>query len=48
MDAGLRRLQEVAAQNCSSLEDLLSSMVTELTGDSPTDDIALIGLKWLN
>ena len=26
----------------------LSSIVTELTGDSPTDDIALIGLRWLN
>jgi serine phosphatase RsbU (regulator of sigma subunit) len=48
LDAGLRRLQVAAARNCPSLEDLLSSIVTELTGDSPTDDIALIGLKWLN
>ena len=32
----------------SSLDDLLSSLVSELTGDSPTDDIALIGLRWLN
>ncbi len=48
LDAGLQRLQVAAARNCSSLEDLLSSIVTELTGDSPTDDIALIGLKWLN
>ena len=36
------------ARDYSSLEDLLSSIVTELTGDSPTDDIALIGLRWLN
>jgi Stage II sporulation protein E (SpoIIE) len=48
LDAGLRRLREAATRNCASLEDLLSSIVTELTGDSPTDDIALIGLKWLN
>jgi hypothetical protein len=48
LDAGLRRLQEAATRNCPSLEDLLSSIVTELTGDSPTDDIALIGLKWQN
>jgi serine phosphatase RsbU (regulator of sigma subunit) len=46
--AGLRRLQVAAARNCPALEDLLSGIVTELTGDSPTDDIALIGLKWLN
>ena len=30
------------------LDDLLTSLVSELTGDSPTDDIALIGLRWLN
>jgi serine phosphatase RsbU (regulator of sigma subunit) len=48
LDAGLQRLQAAAARNCSSLEDLLSSIVTELTGESPTDDIALIGLKWQN
>jgi serine phosphatase RsbU (regulator of sigma subunit) len=49
LDAGLKRLQEAATARCgSSLDDLLSSLVSELTGDSPTDDIALIGLRWLN
>jgi serine phosphatase RsbU (regulator of sigma subunit) len=49
LDAGLKRLQEAAAARCGfSLDDLLSSLVSELTGDSPTDDIALIGLRWLN
>jgi serine phosphatase RsbU (regulator of sigma subunit) len=49
LDAGLKRLQEAATAQCgSSLDDLLSSLVSELTGDSPTDDIALIGLRWLN
>lgn len=38
----------IAAADPLCVEDLLSSIVTELTGDSPTDDIALIGLKWLN
>ena len=48
LDVGMKRLQEVATRNSSSLEDLLSNIVTELTGNSPTDDIALIGLRWLN
>jgi serine phosphatase RsbU (regulator of sigma subunit) len=49
LDAGLKRLREAAAaRRSSSLDDLLSSLVTELTGGSPTDDIALIGLRWLN
>jgi hypothetical protein len=30
------------------LRAVLSNIVTELTGNSPTDDIALIGLRWLN
>jgi serine phosphatase RsbU (regulator of sigma subunit) len=49
LDAGLQRLTQAAAVRCgSSLDDLLTSLVSELTGDSPTDDIALIGLRWLN
>lgn len=48
LDAGLKRLQDAAARDCPSLEDLLSSIVTELTGGTPADDIALIGLRWLN
>lgn len=48
LDVGMKRLQDVVTRDNSSLEDLLSSIVTELTGDSPTDDIALIGLRWLN
>jgi hypothetical protein len=46
LDVGLKRLQDAAARNSPSLEDLLSSIVAELTGDSPADDIALIGLRW--
>ncbi len=48
LDVGMKRLQDAATRDNSSLEDLLSRIITELTGDSPTDDIALIGLRWLN
>src|SRR3984885_9519281 len=49
LDTGLKRLLQAATDRCgSSLDDLLTSLVSELTGDSPTNDIALIGLRWLN
>jgi serine phosphatase RsbU (regulator of sigma subunit) len=48
LDAGLQRLQDAASRDYSSLEDMLSGIVTELSGDTPADDIALIGLKWLS
>ena len=47
LDAGLRRLRDAASVR-SSLEDLVGGIVTQLTADSPNDDIALIGLRWLN
>ncbi len=49
LDAGLKRLQDAAmTRSSSSLEDMLSGIVTDLTANSPVDDIALIGLRWLN
>jgi serine phosphatase RsbU (regulator of sigma subunit) len=48
LDAGLERLQKAASRDFPSLDDMLSSIVTELSGDEPTDDIALIGLQWLS
>jgi hypothetical protein len=47
LGTGLKR-QTTTARCGSSLDDLLTSLVSELTGDSPTDDTALIGLRWLN
>ena len=47
LDVGLERLQAAASHGSSSLDNMLSSIVTELSEDTPTDDIALIGLKWL-
>ena len=48
LDAGIQRLHDAAIQDSPSLGELLDSIITKLTGDTPTDDIALIGLKWLN
>ena len=47
LDIGMKRLAEAAARETSSLEDLLDGIITELTGDAPADDVALIGLRWL-
>jgi hypothetical protein len=47
LDMGMKRLQTAASRNSSSLEDMLGGIVTELSEGTPTDDIALIGLKWL-
>ena len=44
----MKRLEDAASRDSASLEELLSSIVTELTGDLPTDDIAVIGLRWLD
>jgi serine phosphatase RsbU (regulator of sigma subunit) len=47
LDDGMERLRNAASTD-RPLEELLSTIVTDLTGDSPDDDIALIGLRWLN
>ncbi|MGH3254788.1 MAG: PP2C family protein-serine/threonine phosphatase [Streptosporangiaceae bacterium] len=47
LDDGMKRLADAVVARTSSLEDLLDSTITELPGDEPSDDVALIGLKWL-
>jgi serine phosphatase RsbU (regulator of sigma subunit) len=47
LDIGMKRLADAAAGTASSLEGPADSIITQLTGDAPADDIALIGLKWL-
>jgi hypothetical protein len=42
-----RRVADAATRQASSVDDLLDSIITELTGDEPADDVALIGLRWL-
>jgi len=46
LDAGMKRLAGAATRSSSSLDDLLDSILAELAGDGPPDDVALIGLKW--
>jgi serine phosphatase RsbU (regulator of sigma subunit) len=48
MDVGIKRLQDAASDDSCRLGQLLDRIITELTADSPADDIALIGLQWLN
>jgi serine phosphatase RsbU (regulator of sigma subunit) len=47
LDVGLERLQTAATRDSSSLDEMLGGIVTELSEDTPTDDIALIGMRWL-
>jgi serine phosphatase RsbU (regulator of sigma subunit) len=48
LDIGMKRLADAATRDAPSLEDLLDTIITELTGDAPADDVALIGLRWLS
>lgn len=48
VDAGLERLQQAASHDGAPLGEFLDRIITELTADSPADDIALLGLKWLS
>jgi serine phosphatase RsbU (regulator of sigma subunit) len=47
LDVGMKRLADAATQRASSVDDLLDNIITGLTGDGPSDDVAVIGLKWL-
>ncbi len=51
LDVGMKRLADATTttttRQASTLDELLDSIITELTGDRPSDDVALIGLKWL-
>jgi serine phosphatase RsbU (regulator of sigma subunit) len=47
LDTGMKRLADAAARDAPSLDDLVDRVITELTGDAPADDVALIGLRWL-
>jgi serine phosphatase RsbU (regulator of sigma subunit) len=47
LDAGLARLQAAAQAASTSLEDLLSAVVSDLTRDRHDDDTAILGVQWL-
>jgi len=48
LDESFERLERSAAQSSETVDGLLSSIVSDLTEGSPSDDVALIGIRWLN
>lgn len=48
LDHSIDRLRAVATGNEAPLDDMLAKIITELTMDEPSDDVALIGLRWRN
>ncbi|MGH8962826.1 MAG: PP2C family protein-serine/threonine phosphatase [Jatrophihabitantaceae bacterium] len=47
LDDGLERLQQSASSADASLEELLSTIVTDLAHDELDDDTAILGVRWL-
>jgi hypothetical protein len=43
----MKRLADAGTRRASSVDDLLDGIITKLTGDAPSDDVVLIGLRWL-
>jgi serine phosphatase RsbU (regulator of sigma subunit) len=48
LDVGLERLREAAARKHASVDALLLDLAERLTPNGPTDDIAILGVKWKN
>lgn len=48
LDIGMKRLADAVTGQASSVDDLLDRVINDLTGNGPSDDVALIGLKWLS
>jgi serine phosphatase RsbU (regulator of sigma subunit) len=46
LDVGLSRLRDVASRPYPSVDDLLDELAENLTPDGPSDDIAILGIKW--
>jgi serine phosphatase RsbU (regulator of sigma subunit) len=46
LDQGLARLRRAATSNHSALPGLLESLLTQMRGDLPEDDTAIVGLRW--
>jgi serine phosphatase RsbU (regulator of sigma subunit) len=47
-DDSIGRLETSAGRASETVDGLLNSIVSDLTGDSPSDDVAVIGIRWLN
>jgi serine phosphatase RsbU (regulator of sigma subunit) len=48
LEVGLKRLEDATRGDDQSLDDLLSTLITELTHGSAEDDVAMLGLRWDN
>ncbi len=48
IDVGLQRLQDATRGDHSSLEDLLTKVITLVGDDASEDDIAILGMRWLS
>jgi serine phosphatase RsbU (regulator of sigma subunit) len=46
LDQGLARLRRAAMSNHSALPELLESLLSNLRGDRPEDDTAIVGIRW--
>jgi serine phosphatase RsbU (regulator of sigma subunit) len=46
LDVGLKRLAEAALSAQGSLDDLLTTLIRDLTSDASEDDIAILALRW--
>jgi serine phosphatase RsbU (regulator of sigma subunit) len=47
LSRGIERLEHSAAQQQGHLDGLLESIIGDLTEGSPSDDVAVIGVRWL-
>jgi serine phosphatase RsbU (regulator of sigma subunit) len=48
LEVGLKRLEDATRGDDQTLDDLLSTLITELTHESAEDDVAMLGLRWEN
>jgi serine phosphatase RsbU (regulator of sigma subunit) len=48
LDVGLTRLKEAVMASDGDVDDLLGQLVAELAPDGSDDDIAILGVRWLN
>ena len=48
LDVGLDRLRETATRTNGSIDDLLLELTASLTPEGPSDDIAILGVRWKN
>jgi serine phosphatase RsbU (regulator of sigma subunit) len=46
LDVGMSRLRDAASRAYPSVDDLLQALADHLASDGPSDDIAILGIKW--